>query len=56
MDKAQALEAHAADDGSAEVVAEACAREMPGHSSHGVFTDRPETLTNDFFVNLLDNA
>ncbi|MBC7444415.1 MAG: catalase/peroxidase HPI [Polaromonas sp.] len=21
---------------------------------HGVFTDRPETLTNDFFVNLLD--
>ena len=25
-----------------------------GHSSHGVFTDRPETLTNDFFVNLLD--
>ncbi len=25
-----------------------------GHSSHGVFTDRPETLTNDFFANLLD--
>ena len=25
-----------------------------GDSSHGVFTDRPETLTNDFFVNLLD--
>jgi catalase-peroxidase len=23
-------------------------------SSHGVFTDRPETLTNDFFRNLLD--
>ena len=23
-------------------------------SSRGVFTDRPETLTNDFFVNLLD--
>ena len=23
-------------------------------SGHGVFTDRPETLTNDFFVNLLD--
>jgi catalase-peroxidase len=23
-------------------------------SRHGVFTDRPETLTNDFFVNLLD--
>ncbi len=23
-------------------------------SKHGVFTDRPETLTNDFFVNLLD--
>jgi len=25
-----------------------------GQSQHGVFTDRPETLTNDFFVNLLD--
>ena len=25
-----------------------------GLSKHGVFTDRPETLTNDFFVNLLD--
>jgi catalase-peroxidase len=24
-----------------------------GRSPHGVFTDRPETLTNDFFVNLL---
>ena len=24
------------------------------HSKHGVFTTRPETLTNDFFVNLLD--
>jgi catalase-peroxidase len=23
-------------------------------SQHGVFTDRPETLTNDFFLNLLD--
>lgn len=23
-------------------------------SHHGVFTDKPETLTNDFFVNLLD--
>ncbi len=23
-------------------------------SPHGVFTDKPETLTNDFFVNLLD--
>jgi catalase-peroxidase len=23
-------------------------------SNHGVFTDRPESLTNDFFVNLLD--
>jgi len=27
-----------------------------GKSRHGVFTDRPETLTNDFFVNLLDMA
>src|SRR5690606_34671301 len=24
--------------------------------THGVFTDRPETLSNDFFVNLLDMA
>ena len=27
-----------------------------GQSEFGVFTDRPETLTNDFFVNLLDMA
>lgn len=27
-----------------------------GKSSHGVFTDKPGTLSNDFFVNLLDNA
>ena len=25
-----------------------------GHTKHGVFTNQPETLTNDFFVNLLD--
>ncbi len=25
-----------------------------GNSKHGVFTKRPDTLTNDFFVNLLD--
>ncbi len=25
-----------------------------GQTAHGVLTDRPETLTNDFFVNLLD--
>src|SRR5207248_11141327 len=25
-----------------------------GQSKHGVFSRRPETLTNDFFVNLLD--
>jgi catalase-peroxidase len=25
-----------------------------GKSAHGVFTDRPGTLTNDFFVNVLD--
>ena len=25
-----------------------------GQSQHGVFTERPEMLTNDFFVNLLD--
>ena len=27
-----------------------------GGSERGVFTDRPETLTNDFFVNVLDMA
>jgi catalase-peroxidase len=27
-----------------------------GGTRHGVFTDRPGTLTNDFFVNLLDDA
>ncbi len=27
-----------------------------GQVQHGVFTDRPETLSNDFFVNLLDMA
>ena len=25
-----------------------------GQTAHGVFTQRPEALTNDFFVNLLD--
>jgi len=25
-----------------------------GQSQHGVFTDKPEILTNDFFINLLD--
>ena len=25
-----------------------------GHTQHGVFTQRPQTLSNDFFVNLLD--
>ena len=25
-----------------------------GNSKHGVFTSKPGTLTNDFFVNLLD--
>jgi catalase-peroxidase len=29
-------------------------RTNAGGSPHGVFTKRPETLTNDFFVNLLD--
>lgn len=24
------------------------------HSQHGVFTKQPESLTNDFFINLLD--
>jgi catalase-peroxidase len=25
-----------------------------GQTAHGVFTDRPDTLNNDYFVNLLD--
>jgi catalase-peroxidase len=25
-----------------------------GQSKHGVFTKRPETLANDFFIDLLD--
>jgi len=25
-----------------------------GQTKHGVFTNRPETLINDFFLNLLD--
>jgi catalase-peroxidase len=25
-----------------------------GHTNHGVFTDKKESLTNDFFINLLD--
>jgi catalase-peroxidase len=25
-----------------------------GQAAHGIFTDRPGTLSNDFFVNLLD--
>jgi len=25
-----------------------------GHTKHGVFTERPQTLSNDFFLNLLD--
>jgi catalase-peroxidase len=27
-----------------------------GQTQHGVFTERPEALSNDFFVNLLDMA
>src|SRR4029450_4243458 len=27
-----------------------------GGTKHGVFTDKPGTLTNDFFVNLLDTG
>ena len=30
------------------------ARRNVGNAKHGVFTNRPGTLTNDFFVNLLD--
>src|SRR3974377_859534 len=31
-----------------------CLKTNFGGSAHGVFTKRPEALTNDFFVNLLD--
>ena len=43
----------AGDDGAASA---ACARSTPtpGTPPHGVFTKRPGTLSNDFFVNLLD--
>ena len=27
-----------------------------GRTKHGIFTERPQTLTNDFFINLLDMA
>ena len=42
----------AGDDGSHR--RHARAGRKSGQSKHGVFTDKPETLTNDFFVNLLD--
>ncbi len=42
----------AGDDGACRRPARAGAN--VGQSTHGVFTDRPGTLTNDFFVNLLD--
>ncbi|MEJ7666582.1 MAG: peroxidase family protein [Hymenobacter sp.] len=32
----------------------ACSNTNFDHSDHGVFTDRPGALTNDYFVNLLD--
>src|SRR3974377_1273459 len=31
-----------------------CLKNNFGGSAHGIFTKRPEALTNDFFVNLLD--
>ena len=43
-------------DDRAASAACACSSANAGESDHGVFTDRPETLTNDFFVNLLDMA
>ena len=44
----------AGDDGAGRRPARAGAN--AGKSEHGVFTKRRETLTNDFFVNLLDMA
>ena len=35
-------------------MAYACLGANAGNSKHGVFTKKPGTLTNDFFVNLLD--
>ena len=43
----------AGDDGARRRPARARAP-TSGRSKHGVFTKRPEALTNDFFVNLLD--
>ena len=40
--------------GSLQATAEGTLNANTGASPHGVFTKRPETLTNDFFVNLLD--
>jgi catalase-peroxidase len=53
VDKAQAADAdRAGDDGAGRRPARAGRQCRP--VAHGVFTQRPETLSNDFFVNLLD--
>ncbi len=56
IDRAQLRERtdRAGDDGSrVGGLRRALEREPPGKSQHGVFTIRPETLTNDFFVRSL---
>ena len=54
VDRAQPADAdRSRDDGAGRWPARPERERRPG-SKHGVFTKRPETLTNDFFVNLLD--
>ena len=54
LDRAYMLDAdRARDDGARRRHARA-RTPTSAESTHGVFTDRPGTLTNDFFVNLLD--
>jgi catalase-peroxidase len=52
IDKAQLLTLTAPE--LTVLVGNACFRYQFDGSKHGVFTSRPGTLTNDFFVNLLD--
>jgi catalase-peroxidase len=53
LDKAQLLTL-SAPEMTVLVAACACWAPTPWGHKHGVFTQRPGTLTNDFFVNLLD--
>ena len=54
IDRAQLLTLHRTRDDRASRRPASARRELWPESKHGVFTTRPEALTNDFFVNLLD--